>query len=131
MKNELTNDPTWIIDPVDGTLNFVHSFPYTCISIGFWVNKAANFGIVYNPVLDQMFTARKGMGAFLNGNPIKVSGETGTILYFKLILSMILNILFSDIKKALVFTEMGTRHDPQKMEVVFKNFHSIMKHAQG
>lgn len=73
----LTTEPTWIIDPIDGTMNFVHSFPYTCISVGLWVNKQAEIGIVYNPVLDQMFTATKGQGAYLNGERIHTSGQTG------------------------------------------------------
>ncbi|KAL6264733.1 hypothetical protein P5V15_004831 [Pogonomyrmex californicus] len=70
---ELTDTPTWIIDPIDGTTNFVHSFPYTCISIALAVNKELEIGIVYNPILKQLFTARRGHGAFLNGKPIKSS----------------------------------------------------------
>lgn len=70
---ELTDEPTWIIDPIDGTTNFVHSFPFTCVSIALSVNKQLEIGIVYNPVLKQLFTARKGRGAFLNGKPIKSS----------------------------------------------------------
>ncbi|XP_032685684.1 inositol monophosphatase 2-like isoform X1 [Odontomachus brunneus] len=70
---ELTNDPTWIIDPIDGTTNFVHSFPYTCVSIALAVNKEVEIGIVYNPILEQLFTARRGHGAFLNEKPITSS----------------------------------------------------------
>ncbi|OAD55063.1 Inositol monophosphatase 3 [Eufriesea mexicana] len=70
---ELTDNPTWIIDPIDGTTNFVHSFPFTCISIALAVEKELEIGIVYNPVLEQLFTARKGRGAYLNGKPIKSS----------------------------------------------------------
>ncbi|XP_047358035.1 inositol monophosphatase 2-like [Vespa velutina] len=70
---ELTDAPTWIIDPIDGTTNFVHSFPFTCISIALSVNKELQLGIVYNPALEQLFTAKKGHGAFLNGKPIKCS----------------------------------------------------------
>lgn len=74
---ELTNAPTWIIDPIDGTTNFVHSFPHTCISIALAVNKELEIGIVYNPVLEQLFTARRGHGAFLNTKPIKSSNVEG------------------------------------------------------
>ncbi|XP_066585027.1 inositol monophosphatase 1-like [Prorops nasuta] len=70
---ELTDSPTWIIDPIDGTTNFIHSFPFTCISIALSVNKKLEIGIVYNPIIEQLFTARKGQGAFLNGKPIKCS----------------------------------------------------------
>lgn len=70
---ELTNDPTWIIDPIDGTTNFVHTFPYTCVSIALVINKEIEIGIVYNPVLKQLFTAKRGYGAFLNEKPIASS----------------------------------------------------------
>ncbi|XP_076289742.1 inositol monophosphatase 1-like [Lasioglossum baleicum] len=70
---ELTDEPTWIIDPIDGTTNFVHSFPFTCVSIALSVNKQLEIGIVYNPILEQLFTARRGRGAFLNGKPIQSS----------------------------------------------------------
>ncbi|XP_054004728.1 inositol monophosphatase 1-like [Hylaeus anthracinus] len=70
---DLTDEPTWIIDPIDGTTNFVHSFPFACISIALVVKKQIEIGIVYNPVLEQLFTARRGRGAFLNGKPIKSS----------------------------------------------------------
>lgn len=74
---ELTDAPTWIIDPIDGTTNFVHSFPHTCISIALAVNKELEIGIIYNPVLEQLFTARKGHGAFFNQKPIKSSNVEG------------------------------------------------------
>lgn len=80
---KLTDAPTWIIDPIDGTTNFVHSFPHACISIALAVNRELEIGIVYNPVLEQMFTARRGRGAYLNGKPIKTSDVKGN----KIILS--------------------------------------------
>ncbi|XP_011168686.1 inositol monophosphatase 2 [Solenopsis invicta] len=70
---ELTDAPTWIIDPIDGTVNFIHGFPHTCVVIGLAVKKEMVLGIVYNPILEELFTARKGRGAFLNGKPIHVS----------------------------------------------------------
>lgn len=70
---ELTDEPTWIIDPIDGTTNFVHSFPFTCVSIALSVNKQLEIGVVYNPILEQLFTARRGRGAFLNGKSIQSS----------------------------------------------------------
>ena len=76
-KVELTDAPTWIIDPIDGTMNFVHGLPHTCISIALLIGKTTEIGIVYNPILEQLFTARKGQGAFMNGAPIQVSGEKG------------------------------------------------------
>nr|CAD7455632.1 unnamed protein product [Timema tahoe] len=73
----LTDAPTWIIDPIDGTTNFIHGFPLTCISIGLTVNREPVLGVVYNPILEHMFTAKKGQGAFLNSRRIHVSEVTG------------------------------------------------------
>ena len=74
---ELTDAPTWIIDPVDGTMNFVHSLPFTAVSIGLYVNKEPVLGIVYNPILDRLYSAKKGQGAYLNGERIYTSGQKG------------------------------------------------------
>lgn len=74
---ELTDDPTWIIDPIDGTQNFVRYMPITCISVGVTINKEQVLGIVFNPYLDELFTAVKGEGAYLNGKRIYTSGCTG------------------------------------------------------
>eukprot|EP00388_Colpodella_angusta_P000040 GDKJ01000145.1.p1 GENE.GDKJ01000145.1~~GDKJ01000145.1.p1 ORF type:complete len:293 (+),score=86.40 GDKJ01000145.1:29-907(+) len=71
-----TDAPTWIIDPIDGTTNFVHTFPFCCVSIGFCRNKIPVIGVVYNPLLDELFVGQKGGGAFLNGVSIKTSGVT-------------------------------------------------------
>ncbi|KFM67746.1 Inositol monophosphatase 2, partial [Stegodyphus mimosarum] len=71
---DFTDAPTWIIDPVDGTMNFVHGFPYTAVSIGFTVEKNVVLGVIYNPVLDKMYSAIKGKGSFCNGKKLCVSG---------------------------------------------------------
>ncbi len=63
----------WIIDPLDGTTNFAHSFPFFAVSIGFMVKEEVVAGVVYNPVMDEFFEAEKGKGAFLNKKPINVS----------------------------------------------------------
>jgi myo-inositol-1(or 4)-monophosphatase len=62
-----------IIDPIDGTTNFVHQIPIFAISVGVTVENVLTYGVVYNPVLDELFTATKGQGAFLNGEAIHVS----------------------------------------------------------
>lgn len=76
-KCDLTDKPTWIIDPVDGTMNFVHGYPNVCISVALLVNKVPEIAIIYNPVINYMFEARRGLGAKLNGQRIQVSKETG------------------------------------------------------
>lgn len=108
----LTDTPTWIIDPIDGTLNFVHSFPHSCISIALFINSEPHIGIIYNPVLEQLFTARKGRGAFLNGKQIKVSGQT-------------------QLSKALLMIEGGTSRDPAKMKAVMENMQMLYPITQG
>lgn len=62
----LTDEPTFILDPIDGTTNFIHTYPSYCISLGFALNKKPTVGVVYNPITDQLFSAIKGKGAFLN-----------------------------------------------------------------
>jgi len=61
------------IDPIDGTTNFVHRLPFVAISVGVWKDGEAIIGGVYNPILDEMFLAKKGEGAYLNGSKISVS----------------------------------------------------------
>lgn len=103
----LTDNPTWIIDPIDGTTNFVHRFPFVSVSIGFTVKKEIEFGIVYSCIEDKMYTARKGKGAFCNGEPIKVSGQ-------------------EDISQSLVLTEMGFKKDPEQFKTMLANIRTIL-----
>ncbi|KAF2843465.1 inositol monophosphatase [Patellaria atrata CBS 101060] len=62
----LTDTPTFIVDPIDGTTNFVHSYPYVCISLGLAVKRRPMVGIVYNPFTNNFYSAIRGQGAFLN-----------------------------------------------------------------
>ena len=63
----------WIIDPLDGTLNYSHGYPCYCVSIALEQESEVKVGVIYNPCLDELFVAEKGQGAILNGNPIHVS----------------------------------------------------------
>nr|XP_008199777.1 PREDICTED: inositol monophosphatase 1 isoform X3 [Tribolium castaneum] len=108
----LTDSPTWIIDPIDGTMNFVHTFPHSCISIALFIEKRPEVAIIYNPMLDQLFTAKRGQGAYLNGKKIQVSKET-------------------DFKKALVMMEFGTSRDPEKMKAVMANQNILITQVHG
>lgn len=111
-KCELTDSPTWIIDPVDGTLNFVHSFPHSCISIALLVKKQTEIAIIYNPVLKQHFSARRGQGAFYNGDKIHVSDK-------------------KELSQALVIAEFGTSRDPKRLEVNMDNVRKIVQSTHG
>lgn len=65
----------WIIDPIDGTVNYAHGVPLCCVSIGLMQADDIILGAVYNPMLNELFFAEKGKGAFLNDRPITVSGK--------------------------------------------------------
>ncbi|KAL2005029.1 hypothetical protein VTN00DRAFT_2879 [Thermoascus crustaceus] len=62
----LTDDPTFIVDPIDGTVNFVHGFPNACISLGFAVSRTPVVGVVFNPFTQMLYSAMRGKGAYLN-----------------------------------------------------------------
>ena len=66
---------TWIIDPLDGTTNFAHGIPWFCVSIALEIEQSVAVGVVYHPMMDQLFTAVRGGGAFLNGQRLRVSGR--------------------------------------------------------
>lgn len=101
-----------MIDPIDGTMNFVHGLPHTCISVALLINKVTEIGIVYNPIVEQLFTARRGQGAFMNKKAIKVSGE-------------------KEMKKSLIMVEMGTSRDPEKMKIVMENLQILTCKVHG
>ncbi|MBL3520580.1 inositol monophosphatase [Arcobacter lanthieri] len=64
-----------IIDPIDGTTNFVNGVPHTAISVGVYKDKKPYLAVVYNPILDELYVAKIGKGAFLNGEKLSVSTE--------------------------------------------------------
>jgi len=65
----------WVIDPLDGTTNFLHKLPVFAVSVGLIYQKQPILGLIYEPNRDELFTAAKGQGAYLNGKPIQVSPE--------------------------------------------------------
>ena len=77
MAEESENDGlqpgyTWVIDPVDGTTNFIHGFPFVAVSIAVCFEKKPVLGFVLDPVRDELFSARKGAGAWLNGSRLEM-----------------------------------------------------------
>jgi len=103
----LTDEPTWIIDPIDGTTNFVHRLPQIVICLGFCLNGKPTAGIIYNPIQDQLFTAIRGQGAYCNDVRLKVSTET-------------------DLTQSLIMTELGSSREEEIMNKVFANMKSIL-----
>lgn len=72
--NEATKtNRKWFVDPLDGTTNFTHTYPFFCVSIGMAEAGEMKLGVVYNPMADELFYAERGAGAFLNDEPIHVS----------------------------------------------------------
>ena len=97
---ELTDTPTWLCDPLDGTTNFVHQYPSCCVSLALWIKREPVVGVVFNPVLKELFTAERGKGAFLNGVPIRTS-ET------------------NELEKAVFATELGVTRDVDVITAIF------------
>ncbi|XP_050422664.1 inositol monophosphatase 1-like [Adelges cooleyi] len=112
IKEKLTSEPTWVIDPVDGTTNFVHGYPNVCISIGLVVDCEAQLGVIFNPILDMFFRAIKGEGAYLNDEPITVSSSK----------------CLSD---SLVSVEHGSIRTDEFRSIVSHNIGYFAKHAHG
>lgn len=103
----LTERPTWVIDPVDGTTNFVCGFPYIAVCIGVMVNKKPVIGVVYNPIMDHMYCARIGKGATLNNQSIKVNS-------------------CKDMKDALMLSEFGSSRAEEMQRTVVNNMYSVV-----
>jgi len=103
----LTDEPTWLVDPLDGTTNFVHRFPFVCVSIGLVINKVQVLGVVFNPILNELFTGIQGKGAFLNGKRIYASSQ-------------------EHIGNALLGTEVGVRRDKQTVDLTTNMINQLL-----
>jgi myo-inositol-1(or 4)-monophosphatase len=66
----------WVVDPIDGTDCFVHGIPTWCVSVAYLRGRTIELGIIYDPNADELFSARRGHGAHMNGNPIRASDAT-------------------------------------------------------
>lgn len=108
----LTSEPTWIVDPIDGTCNFVHMNNYVAVSVALVINKQTEVGVVFAPMLNEMYFAVRKEGAYLNGTRLKITHPA------------------QKISSALIATEWGANRDTQKMEVVSQNMMNIVgKHC--
>lgn len=67
------NQPIWILDPIDGTTNLIHNYQKSAVSLALWNNGRIEFGVIYNPFTNELFTASIGKGSYLNGQPIHVT----------------------------------------------------------
>ena len=115
-KVYLKDIPTWVIDPVDGTTNFVHGFPFVCICVGLCVNKKPVLGVVYNPILEEFYWGIEGKGSFMNDRK----------------LPLIKNTPIKSIQKSLFITEYGYFLGKEKLDIKVgnaKNMLSIPVHG--
>jgi myo-inositol-1(or 4)-monophosphatase len=76
---ESRSEYRWVVDPLDGTTNYAHGYPIFCVSIGLEYQGEAIVGVVYDPMRDELFSAERGSGAWLNNRKIQVS-STGQLL---------------------------------------------------
>ncbi|MCX7883252.1 MAG: inositol monophosphatase [Brevinematales bacterium] len=111
LSRERGNEWRWIIDPLDGTVNFTHQIPFVCVSIGLEVKGEIVVGVIYNPILNETFWAVKGQGAFLNGKPIRVSQ-------------------IADVGKALVVTGFPYEREG-RIEEVMKPLPTLVRECEG
>lgn len=104
------SDFTWLVDPLDGTTNYAHAYPFFCVSIALVQKKELIASVVYDALRDECFAAEKGKGAFLNGKKIHVTRT-------------------SDLKQSLVCT--GFAYQVMKTNYNFGNFRNFVLKAQG
>ena len=107
------SENVWIIDPIDGTTNFMHGFPCYCISIALRQRGVLTQGVIYDPVHNDLFTASKGGGAFLNNKRIRVSKT-------------------DRLSKALIGTGFaGRSRDPDALKAFLRMFEAMTLNCQG
>ena len=111
-RYEAEDEVEWIIDPLDGTTNFLHGFPQFCVSIGVKVRGRIEHGVVYDPNRQELYTASRGGGAMLDGRRLRVS-QTRTL------------------ESALIGTGIPFRANLRWKDTYLKMLGSVMDHAAG
>ena len=106
------SDHVWIIDPLDGTTNYLHGFPVFCVSVGLQVKGRIEHGVVYDPLRQELFTASRGQGAHLDGRRIRVSG-------------------LNDLSKALIGTGFPYRASNEDVNPYMRMLVNAMAHTSG
>lgn len=121
----VTDAPTFVVDPIDGTTNFVHGFPAACVSLGFAVGRAPAVGVIYNPFLDKLYTGVKGRGSYLTVNaslagasrkhklPLAGKGDAGRAPPL------------AGLQSSLLAVEWGSNRDGPNFEVKWDTFRKL------
>ncbi|KAK4041931.1 hypothetical protein C8A01DRAFT_45009 [Parachaetomium inaequale] len=118
----ITSSPTFIVDPIDGTTNFVHGFPNACISLGLVVDRVPSVGVVYNPFQDLLFTGVRGAGSYMHRN---ASLEDGKGKGERVKLPLGGDRPLGDLSSALVSIEWGSQRDGENFEVKARTFRKL------
>lgn len=106
------SDHLWIIDPLDGTTNYLHGFPVFAVSIGLQISGRLEHAVVYDPMREELFTASRGEGAQLDGHKIRVSGN-------------------KDLDRALIGTGFPYRQSDDELEPYLAMLGKVVKNAAG
>ena len=109
-KVDLKDTPTFVVDPLDGTTNFVHGFPFVCISIGLVVKKEPMLGVIYNPILNEMYWGIKNKGSFLNNKKLPLINKTPII----------------SLQESLFIIEFGIYFGKEKLEKIIDNIKKML-----
>ena len=107
-NDDFNQQPLWIVDPIDSTVNYAHQHLMVAVSIGLAINNELVLGVVHNPFLNETFTAIKGQGALLNGKTIECSKE-------------------SNIKRALIAT--GFPYDKSNLQPLVNRFAAVLNNC--
>lgn len=101
---------TWIVDPIDGTTNFVHGLPFVCVSIGLCYRGTPVVGVVYNPIMDELYYACQGQGAFMNDQKLPLFSSMHS----------------STCNSMVIATEFGADRTVKAMESKFKSISNVV-----
>ena len=108
-------DHVWVIDPIDGTSNFLRGVPYWSVALAYVVRGRTELAVTYDPVHDELFAARRGRGARRNGQPIRVTGRTdpgrsaiGTAYTFKASMEAYLRLMDDLLRAGLDHRRLGS-----------------------
>jgi len=117
-RYELTDAPTWTIDPIDGTTNFVHRLAQSCVIISFLEKRQARVGVVYDPVADELFWAKQGTGAFVQGGA-SCPGRSRKLRASET----------TSLNRAVVNMEVGYKRDPVTVTKITKALAAVMRRS--
>lgn len=108
--NSFHTSTCWVVDPIDGTTNFVHGIPFICVSIALCKQGIPVLGVIYNPISQELFTAIKGNGAYYNSLPLKPKPTS-----------------FDSLERMLVSTEYGVTRDEVSLSSKTNTITQVLK----